>query len=153
MGREIEMLDELLNRISNSINTLEKQTRRYIDEVICTPSEAHLIEIIHNHPDANTSEMAAILGLTKGSISIRTAKLCRKGLIEKYKQEGNKKEVYYRLTPIGQRVYDGHEKFHADQNRAIYNKFLSFSGKEKEFILNFLRDYAIHLEESYLRKK
>ena len=33
MGREIEMLDELLNRISNSINTLEKQTRRYIEEV------------------------------------------------------------------------------------------------------------------------
>ena len=103
MGREIEMLDELLNRISNSINTLEKQTRRYIDEVICTPSEAHLIEIIHNHPDANTSEMAAILGLTKGSISIRTAS-SRKGLIERL-QEGNKRGILSPY-PIGQRVHD-----------------------------------------------
>lgn len=153
MGNDIEMLDELLHRISNSIRALEKQTRRYDDEVISTPPEAHLIEVIHNHPNANTSEIAAILGLTKGSISLRTARLCKKGLIEKYNQKGNKKEIYYRVTPLGQKVYDAHERFHAEQNRQIYNKFASFSPEEKKFICGFLRDYADYLEDSYLKKK
>jgi DNA-binding MarR family transcriptional regulator len=153
MGKEIELLDELLNRISNSINALEKQTRCYDGEITSTPPEAHLIEVIHNHPDANTSEIAAILGLTKGSISIRTAKLCKKGLIEKYNQEGNKKEIYYRVTPLGQRVYDGHEKYHTEQNRKIYNRFLSFSEKQRKFICDFLKEYADYLEDSYFPKK
>jgi DNA-binding MarR family transcriptional regulator len=153
MGYDVELLDELLNRIGNSIGALEKQTRRYDKDIVSTPPEAHLIEAIHNHPEANTSDLAAILGLTKGSISIRTAKLSKKGYIEKYNQKGNKKEVYYRLTPLGKKLYDAHERFHEEQNRKIYKMFASFPESKRKFICDFLKDYADYLENSYLKNK
>jgi DNA-binding MarR family transcriptional regulator len=152
MSRHIELLEELLHRISNSIRAMAKQTRNYAGKIQSSPQEAHLIEVIHNHPSANTTDIASILGLTKGSVSQRAATLCKKGLIEKFKQENNNKEIYYRLTPAGQQVHDAHMLFHARQNRQIYQKFESFTTEEKEFICDFLKDYAQYLEDSYFPK-
>jgi DNA-binding MarR family transcriptional regulator len=145
-------LDEHLNRILNSTNSFLGKTRRYSGMVAATPAEAHLVEAIHNHPEANTNELARILGFTKGNISLRTGKLVLKGLIEKYNKDDNRKEIFYRLTPKGQQLFDAHARFHADQHRAVYQKYLSFSESERSFLCNFLHEYADYLHAYYLRK-
>jgi DNA-binding MarR family transcriptional regulator len=145
-------LDEHLNRILNATNSFLGRVRHYDEQMAATPAEAHLVESIHNHPEANANELARILGFSKGNISLRTAKLCAKGLIEKYNKGNNKKEIFYRVTAKGQALYDAHARFHEDQNRAIYAKYLTFSRGEKAFLCSFLKEYADYLDNYYMRK-
>ena len=139
-------LDESLNRIINSNNSFLGRVRRFSEEVQATPAEAHLVESIHNHPDANANELARILGFTKSNLSLRTAKLCDKGLVERYNKDGNRKENYYRVTAKGRALYEAHARFHRELNRPIYQKYLSFSADQKTFLCGFLKEYADYLE-------
>lgn len=145
-------LDENLNRIFNSTNSFLGKVRHYNHQVSATPAEAHLVETIHNHPQANANELARILGFTKGNISLRTTKLCEKGLLERYNNGTNRKEVFYRVTAKGQMLYDAHKQFHLDQNRPVYQKFIALSDAEKTFLCGFLKDYAEYLDHCYLNK-
>jgi DNA-binding MarR family transcriptional regulator len=145
-------LDENLNRIINANNAFLGKIRDFNGQVAATPAEAHLVESIHNHPDANANELARILGFTKSNISLRTAKLVEKGLVERYNRDHNRKEIFYRVTAKGQQLYDAHARFHADMSRPIYQKFLSFSSEQKEFLCRFLNEYAEYLDNYYLKK-
>jgi DNA-binding MarR family transcriptional regulator len=149
---EVSDMDESFNRIINAANSFLGKVRHYGEGVAATPAEAHLVTAIHNHPEANTIRLARIMGFTKGNISLRTAKLCEKGLIEKYNKNHNKKEIFYRLTAKGRALFDAHARFHAEQNRRIYQKYLSFSQEEKGFLCGFLREYAAYLEDYYFRE-
>jgi DNA-binding MarR family transcriptional regulator len=52
----------------------------------------------------------------------RYNKFIIKGLLEKYKLETNKKEVYYRLTDLGKTAYEGHKIYHKE----IYTGFVAY---------------------------
>lgn len=54
----------------------------------------------------------------------------KKKLIEKYKKQGNKKTVYFKLTEEGEVAYKNHEKFHADFNAKLVSYLTSLSKKE-----------------------
>ena len=149
---EIEALDESLNRIINAANSFLGKVRHYSEDSAATPAEAHLVTVIHNHPEANAHQLARILGFTKGNVSLRTAKLCEKGLIERFNKGNNRKEIFYRLTPGGQALFDAHARFHAEQHREIYRKFQSFPQREKDFICGFLKEFADYLEDFYFRE-
>lgn len=149
---EVYAMDESINRIINAANSFLSKNRHYSEEVAATPTEAHLVTAIYNHPEANANNLARIMGFTKGNISLRTAKLCQKGLIEKYNKTNNIKEVFYRLTEKGQRLFDAHAQYHMDQNRQIYSKFVSLPAHQKELICEFLREFADHLEDQYFRE-
>lgn len=145
-------MDEQFNRIINASNTFLARERHYGDGVSATPAEAHLVESIHHHPDANSNELAQLLGFTKGNLSVRAAKLCAKGLVEKYNRDGNRKEIHYRVTARGLHLYHAHARFHADQNRPVYQKYLSFSEQEKALLCGFLKEYADYLANYFMRR-
>jgi DNA-binding MarR family transcriptional regulator len=146
---EVEVLDQSINRIILAGSSFLGKVRQYGPGAAATPAEAHLVEAIHNHPDANANQLAERLGFTKGNISLRTAKLCAKGLIEKYNRDHSRKEVFYRLTARGRALYEAHARFHEARNRSVYRKFRSFSQEQKEFLCMFLKEYAEHLESYY----
>lgn len=145
-------MDESFNRIINASNSFLGKVRHYSEGVAATPAEAHLVTAIHNHPEANTIRLARIMGFTKGNISLRTAKLGEKGLIEKYNKHPNKKEIFYRLTAKGLALNEAHARFHAEQNRKVYEKYVSFPQRDKEFLCGFLREFANYLEDYYFRE-
>ena len=58
--------------------------------------------------------MSKKLNISNGAITQVADKLLKKKLIEKYKKEANKKEVYFRLTKQGTVAYESHRKFHQD---------------------------------------
>jgi DNA-binding MarR family transcriptional regulator len=66
-------------------------------------SEVHLLDAIHLHEGENEQELAKRLGITKGAAAQVAKKLIGKALIESYQLSGNKKEVYSRLTELGER--------------------------------------------------
>ena len=97
-----------------------------------------MIEAIHNYPEVNANELARILGITNGAIAQMTNKLIKKGFVEPFRLKGNRKEVYYKLTSIGEVTYEGHEKYHVKIHGSLL-KYLDELEEEKiETIINCL---------------
>ena len=103
-----------------------------------SPSEIHLLEAIKSQEGANVSELAAYLEMTSGAVSQGTKKLLEKELIESYKKKGNRKEVFSRLTPLGERICEGHQKHH-ECMWEVWQKFMSgLDQKETQLVSDFL---------------
>lgn len=108
--------------------------------------EVHYIECIGNHSEPNVTKIAEVLYMTRGAISKMTKKLEHKGLIESYQKPENKKEIYFRLTKSGQKIYDIHEKLHKefrDRDKVVFEEIT-----EEQFdnILAFIKKYDEHLD-------
>jgi DNA-binding MarR family transcriptional regulator len=101
-------------------------------------AEINLLEIIKANEGANVGDLARHLGMTSGAVSQITKKLLDKGLIEAYKKPGNRKEVFSRLTALGEKVRAGHQRHHENMN-ALLREFMSrLNEKEAQIIFDFL---------------
>lgn len=138
MNAENRTLIEKSIRIFNKYMELETMAREYCSGITLFPSEVHTIEAIGKNPNLNVTELAARLGVTKGTISKALKKLENKGLIERFKKLDNKKEVFIWLTEDGKRVFNGHEKFHLDFYTEANKYFKDLDEKEKRIIEKFL---------------
>jgi DNA-binding MarR family transcriptional regulator len=101
-------------------------------------AEVHLLEAIKTHEGANVGELARRLGMTSGAVSQVTKKLLDKKLIEAYKKPGNRKEVFSRLTDLGERVCDGHQKHHGKILGDLLEFMNRLNQKETQAIFDFL---------------
>lgn len=109
-------------------------------------SEIHSIEYIGEHPNSNVTRLAEAFYQTRGGISKITKKLMRKGIIENYQKPDNKKEIYFRLTPQGQAIYQIHAKLHAEFNARDRAVFEQLTDEQSDLILGFLKNYSRHLD-------
>lgn len=108
----------------------EKLPNTYGSDVLLYMSEVHFIEEISRHSDLKVTELAQSMGLTKGRITHLTKQLKKKGMVESYKMEGNKKEVYLRLTEEGQKVQIYHEKHDKELIAPILNHLKTLTSDE-----------------------
>ncbi|WP_052759399.1 MarR family winged helix-turn-helix transcriptional regulator [Paenibacillus sp. DMB20] len=145
MDRFHIQLDLALGRMFEVYNLINKQPKEYVTGMLLYYSEIHMIEAIGRHPDSNLTELSNILNITKGTASKTIAKLASKGLISKYRLEDNKKEVYFRLTELGQLAFDGHYRYHESRSADIDRDFDSYSPEEQKLILNFIERYTEEL--------
>lgn len=109
------------------------------------PSEVHCIEYIGKNEDANVTKLAEDFYMTRGAISKLAKKLIAKGLIESYQKPENKKEIYYKLTESGWKIFDIHEKLHMEFSNRDKIVFEDFSKEELNIIIRFAKLYDLHL--------
>ena len=89
------------------------------------PSEVHCIEYIGRNADTNVTKLAESYYVTRGAISKITKKLIKKGLIESYQKQNNKKEIYFRLTEQGKVINHVHEELHKEfqeRDKAVFEQ-------------------------------
>jgi DNA-binding MarR family transcriptional regulator len=111
-------------------------------------AEVHLLETIKAQEGANVSELARHLCMTSGAVSQVTKKLLDKGLIEAYRKPGNRKEVFSRLTALGGRVCEGHQKHHENMF-AILREFMDrLNENETSAVYAFLDAVSRGVEET-----
>ncbi len=72
----------------------------------------HIIEYGEQNP--NMAWYAKQLGMVPSTFSKYVKQLEGKGLVEKYKTEGNKKNIILRLSSLGQKEYDEYSKMAYD---------------------------------------
>ncbi|CEQ21194.1 transcriptional regulator [[Clostridium] sordellii] len=109
-------------------------------------SEVHCIEYIGRNVDTNVTKLAEYFYMTRGAMSKLTKKLMKKGIIESYQKPDNKKEIYFRLTEQGKKVYKIHEKLHnefQERDKAIFEQV---SEEQFDSMLNFIEKYSSHLD-------
>ncbi|WP_379161577.1 MarR family transcriptional regulator [Paenibacillus sp. sgz5001063] len=121
-------------------NKLEDSLKGY------KPSEVHCIESIERNVDPNVTKLAESLYMTKGAISKLTKKLMEKGLIEGYQKPDNKKEIYFRLTEQGKKIYIIHEDLHQEFQERDKDIFEQVTEEQFESMLSFMKKYSQHLD-------
>lgn len=140
-----EKVDSLIGsgiRILNKAYTLEKKPVDIGHGVLLYPSEFHLIEAVGKNPAENLTSIASHLGVTKGAISQMVKKLEKKGLVEKVRIPGNKKDILLELTDFGKEAFEWHRSLHKSMESGIREELEKMSDAEIEV---FLKVYG-HLE-------
>ena len=111
------------------------------------PSEVHSIEYIGKNADHNVTKLAEAFYMTNGAISKIAKKLIKKELIESYQKPDNKKEIYFRLTEHGKKIYKIHEELHKEFQKRDKPVFEQISEEQYRSILSFIENYSSHLDE------
>ena len=107
-------------KMMNQMNQLESTPKRFGTDVPIYRSEIHTVAAVGDNPECNATELAEVLGIAKPSVTEIVRKIEAKGLIEKYKHPGNRKEVRMRLTRKGVTAYGGHAEYHAAMYASIH---------------------------------
>ena len=112
-------------------------------------AEAHCIDKIGSMEYANVTKVAAEMGMTRGAISKITKKLLSKDLISSYQKPDNSKEIYFRLTEQGGKIYVEHKKCHTQAGKEKLAILSAYNEAEQAVILRFLHDINRWYDEKY----
>ena len=124
-------------RTMNAYAERISQSEKYCGEILHT-AEIHLIEAIGLHPNSRTTELAEILGLTKGRVSQLSKVLIAKKFIRPAAGRENKKEIFYSLTASGEKIFKEHAEKDAKIISPIIEHLKSLNSRELEVIEQFI---------------
>ena len=99
--------------------------------------------ISNEFPGSNVSMLSARCGVTKSAVVQISSRLVQKGLIEACRNDENKKERYYRLTPAGDKARSLLDERNAAAAEKLRGYLCSLSTKKKAAVIEFLE----HVEE------
>lgn len=88
-----------------------------------TMAEIHAIVAVGTDTMMRMSEIAAVLHVTVGTLTVMMNNLVKKNLVERYKSEEDKRIVKVGLTKKGKNVFLAHEKFHENLVNSLLNEF------------------------------
>lgn len=137
----IARAEEEFVKLFNSYSVIEKRKTYYVEDVAVFPSEIHAINAIAENGSLNISELANVTGLSKGAISKMARKLEKMDLLRRYHYVDNKKDVYFHLTPEGNRLNEGHRDYHTKRSQKLHEQYESISQDHAEAIITFLQRY------------
>ena len=126
--------DILSNLINSGLNS------RYSN------SELHCIEAIGKLERPNGVQLATLLSMTRGAVTKLAKRLLQDGIIERYTLPDNKKEIYYRLTSIGEVLSKEHEVAHTKWEERDIAFLSSVPIKEQQVVLEFLQKFNNYLQ-------
>lgn len=119
-------------KIQYRISSNDKKPRKFGTQYLLFHSEIHFIDAVEPGDGLNVSQLSEKLGVTHGAITQVADKLLKKRLIEKYKKEDNKKEVFMRLTSEGEIAYKNHKEFHEELNKKLVEYLDNLSETQME---------------------
>ena len=147
-GKASKELMESFIRMVHQYKALEKYPMNYGTKHEFYHSERHILDVFGDNPDKNMSEMANMIGVTKGAISQFVAKLEKKGALRRYREPGNDKEIRVELTPLGRDIYRKHQAVNQETVFALLKELQQQSPDKIEFLLRIFRWLEEYLETS-----
>lgn len=108
-------------------------------------SELNCLDAIGRIEHPNVTALAEEMRMTKGAISKILRKLSDKGAVEPYQLGANRQKVFYRLTDIGQVLFDAHRERHRGWEERELSFFRSLPEEELAAAIRFFSDYNTDL--------
>ncbi|MFD0713560.1 MarR family transcriptional regulator [Paenibacillus sp. GCM10027626] len=102
----------------------------------------HVIDCIGNNEPINNTAIAEKMELSKASITKISTKLLEDGFIKRIRLNNNRKEIYYRLSLKGQKLFILHEKLHKQEEERFYRFLERYTEDEVLFIQRYYEDMA-----------
>jgi DNA-binding MarR family transcriptional regulator len=113
---------QIIQKLYETVNLLvcEIRTARfYGTDFQLSYSDLSFLKCVERNEGVRASEISGFLGMTKGAVAQQSKKLQESKLLTMYRIEGNKKEVYYRLTEQGKLACDNFNQFTETMNKPI----------------------------------
>lgn len=145
LGKHEDVLAHLSRIIAKSFE-LEKVPRDYGTGDLLYHSEIHTLHAIGVKPGLNVTQLAALLGVTKGAVSQVISKLSKKGLVDRYKEPENNKQVLLALTQKGQKAYSGHVAYHKRIGDAFFTEIGKVTDEQIEFLRLFFNKFEAFID-------
>jgi DNA-binding MarR family transcriptional regulator len=108
MNREVNELVRLFQSILHVYTLFEKQPIHFGTGTKVYVNEIQTVSVIGQNPNANMTQLAEIMGVTRGAISQTVRKLITKKLVVRINSR-NHKEINLRLTDFGQLVSESYQ--------------------------------------------
>ena len=133
---------------AKSISTLMSQ--QFMEREELSVEQFTLVRLLYMHGTLRSSELAEQLLVHKSAITVKVEKLVKKGLVERRRDEDDRRNVYLSLSNEGRGLYEELEKkiemFIEDIARHIPEKemesFLNVYEKIAEYIENYKGEEA-----------
>jgi DNA-binding MarR family transcriptional regulator len=109
-------------------------------------TDVHVIDCIGRHEPINVTTLADRIELSKGTVSKVSTKLLKEGWIRRTQLNDNKKEIYFRLTPLGKRLFLVHERLHVKVQQQLFEFLNRYSSEELNVLKRLLSDGVDLLE-------
>ncbi|MDF9824702.1 DNA-binding MarR family transcriptional regulator [Breznakia sp. PF5-3] len=141
-------LNELLVGLFNYILYIEERNLK--DKgVDLSMNEVHIIENIEKGSDNSMSHLAGRMMVTQGTLTTNVAKLIKKGYVEKYRDEKDKRVFRLVLTEKAKPILSIHEDFHHN----LIDKAIGDLGLDENIVLNqTLEGILAYFREEYRNK-
>jgi len=110
MNNELQNLIDLFLNILHLYSIIGRKPKDYGTGDLLYFTELHTITVVAKNKEINMTQLAEIMGVTKGAISQTVRKLVNKNLILK-SNINNRKEVNLKLSEKGMIVYSSQESF------------------------------------------
>lgn len=135
----INQLHEKFVAIVKLADRFEKLPRRFGTEELLTSSEIHLVEVIGDNTESySVTDLAGILGVTKGAVSQNLKRLEKKGLTMKQTDPKNRSRAIVGLTSKGKAAYYAHQHWHETLDGGFKEYYLQLDKDKIDFLLEFL---------------
>ena len=118
--------------------TLDRSPMRFGTEDRLSHSEIHLIEIIGETSGSSVTDLAKLLGITKGAVSQTLKKLEAKGYTMKEPHPENLSKAVVSLTSRGQTAYWAHKDWHERMDGGFSRYLTTLNDQELATIQTFL---------------
>ncbi|QQP10351.1 MarR family transcriptional regulator [Lysinibacillus agricola] len=123
-------LMETIYETSRLISSYENIPRKYGTEDELYMIEVHTLNLIGDQVKTTTSEIAEIKNCTKSAVSQMVDKLIKKGLVIKYRNVDNYRELNIELTPKGKIVYEYHKNLDLEEYRSHLRNLEQFTTED-----------------------
>jgi DNA-binding MarR family transcriptional regulator len=110
MNNELQTLIDLFLKILHLYSVISRKPKDYGTGDLLYFTEIHTITMVGKNRQINITQLAEMMGVTKGAISQTIRKLVNKDLIVK-SNTNNRKEINLRLSDKGKIVYRGQKSF------------------------------------------
>lgn len=102
----------------------------------------HVLDAIGRLEPVNGITISKQFGIPKGSVSKVTRKLAAKNLIVTEALPNNKKEILFRMTPLGKVIFDAHRQMHEEMERRMSRFLQRYTVDELQFIARIIQDFG-----------
>jgi|ERR1035437_8054482 DNA-binding MarR family transcriptional regulator len=113
MDKELQSIIDIFNKILHIYSIIDKKPKEFGTGDLLYVSEIHAINVVGINPEINMTQLAEMLGVTKGAVSQIIKRLVTKRYIAKYKTRNNK-EVNLRLSDKGYLIFQGYQSFNKE---------------------------------------
>ena len=150
MKQTLAVINALLVDIYNDLLTIEDTALKAGTFCDVSVTETHTIEAIGMYEPKTMSEVAKALNITVGTLTVAVNNLVRKGYVNRFRSDSDRRVVLIQLTKKGRLLYRVHQKFHSDMVKASIEGL----SEEEEIVLSkALSKLNLFLKEKYSLSK
>ncbi|WP_183863109.1 MarR family winged helix-turn-helix transcriptional regulator [Pectinatus brassicae] len=110
MNKHRELVEKII-KYANAYAHIYNKQMDYHAGVDFSAAQIQVLEYVLENEDQKMSEIAKRLGITRSAFSKNVKKLMDKGLLEKFRCNNNQKDIFLKVTPLGEAVYEQYSKF------------------------------------------